>query len=51
MKKQVKKLQLAKETVRELSAGILRDAVGGSGDGGNSCRWCVEEPILSMFDC
>jgi hypothetical protein len=55
MKKQVKKLVLAKETVRSLSAVNLREAAGGSVGGntcagcptndGNSCRICLDEPI------
>lgn len=53
MKKQIKKLKLAKDTVRDLSAGHLREVAGGTMGtpscytyyGENSCRICVDEPI------
>jgi hypothetical protein len=47
MKKQVKKLKLAKETVRSLEA--LREVQGGSPtDYGWSCRICDEEPMSTI---
>jgi hypothetical protein len=48
MKKQVKKLKLAKETLRNLSGGEMKEAVGGKPpntidptcDPGTSCDFC-----------
>jgi len=48
MKKQIKKLVLAKETVRSLATFDLRDVAGGASISGtcNSCgvRFCQREP-------
>ncbi len=54
MKKQVRKLTLAKETVRNLNEAMLSEIAGGSNLYGacstdtyyNSCeRFCLDEPI------
>jgi hypothetical protein len=49
MKKSLKKLVLAKETVRKLSAVDLAKAAGGTSAGthltGDSCRICVDQPL------
>jgi hypothetical protein len=57
-KREVKKLRLAKETLRKLETSVLRDVVGGATDlqctgqgyecnplTGMSCRYCLPEPI------
>jgi hypothetical protein len=56
MKKQVKRLVLAKETVRTLGTSALSDAKGASGEGitcnpatGLSCKYCTDLP--TEFPC
>jgi hypothetical protein len=51
MKKQVKKLVLAKETVRYLGELTLRKAAGGSTDEFWSCRICYPADTLNLSDC
>ena len=52
MKKQVKKLVLAKETVRILGELPLRKAVGASPtDLFWSCRVCDEDPTINLSNC
>jgi hypothetical protein len=48
MKKQVKKMVLAKETVRSLEVAVMAEVVGGSNfgngcDGTGSCRICLPD--------
>jgi hypothetical protein len=54
MKKQVKKLVLAKETVRNLQATESGEILGGI-TGGTSCGYprttCPREPITTNADC
>jgi hypothetical protein len=52
MKKQMKKLVLAKETVRSLENDVMGKAVGGDSTNlcyptfyNSYCRYCVDEPI------
>ena len=52
MKKQMKKLVLAKETVRSLENAVMRQAVGGDSTNlcyptmyNSYCRYCLDEPI------
>jgi hypothetical protein len=54
MKKQVKKLVLAKETVRSLENAAMRQIAGGEASGvtvcyptfyNSFCRFCVDEPL------
>jgi len=61
MKKTVKKLTLAKETVRSLSAFDLLEAAGGTTwqatcagcgtNGGDSCRYCLPQPETRTCWC
>jgi len=59
MKKQVKKLVLAKETVRNLGVKSLDQVVGGSvlpmfacgTDTCESCKYCLPEPISYDYNC
>ena len=54
MKKQVKKLVLAKETVRSLENEAVRQVAGGDSTNlcyptfyNSYCRFCVDEPITA----
>jgi hypothetical protein len=53
MKKQAKKLTLAKETVRNLEELTLRRAAGGSPteDQFWSCRVCDADPTINLSGC